>query len=386
MRVLAIAYTNYSSDPRVMREAEAIATRGDQIEVLCLRKPGEKKVEYVEGVLVRHLPIQRYRGNRPASYIASYLWFTIYAFFVITFLHLKNPYQIIHVHTMPDFLVFAAIVPRLLGAKVILDMHDFMPETFGTKFGAGGLLWKLILITEKLSTRFAHHIITVHEPYVNLINSRGVPAEKITAILNLPDQRIFSPLPFNRNGKFTITYYGTIAERHGIDLFLKALARLKAESIPVHFLLIGEGDVLPEIKQLAEQLQIQDMLELIDRFVNVREIPRYIQRTHLGIIPYRYDAATRYMLPVKLLEYVFMDVPVVASGLDTIRSYFDEDMLRFVTPGDVEALAEAVADLYYSEDSRDQLVKNARRFTERYNWEKESQNLYNLYDRLIHQA
>jgi glycosyltransferase involved in cell wall biosynthesis len=222
MRVLAIAYTYYASDPRVMREAEAVAQHGEEIEVLCLRKSGEPAQEMVEGVLVRHLPVQRYRGENTGFYIASYLWFLTVSFCAASLLHLRRQYQIVHVHTMPDFLVFAALVPRMFGAKVILDMHDFMPETFGTKFGSGGFLWRLVLLTEKFSTRFAHHLITVHEPYVELIKSRGIPGDKITAILNLPDHHIFYPRPFNRDERFTIIYFGTLAERHGIDLFLRA--------------------------------------------------------------------------------------------------------------------------------------------------------------------
>jgi glycosyltransferase involved in cell wall biosynthesis len=283
---------------------------------------------------------------------------------------------------MPDFLVFSAFVPRLMGSKVVLDMHDFMPETFGAKFSSKGFIWRLVLLMENLSTGFAHHIITVHDPYVKLIEARGVRREKITSILNLPDHHIFYPRPFKHEDIFTIIYFGTIAERHGIDLFLRSLAVLKKECLPIRFLLIGEGDVLPKIKQLAQELHLGEMLELIDQFVNVRELPNYIQRTQMGIIPYRADPATRYMLPVKLLEFVFMELPVVASRLETICAYFDEDMLFYVPPEDVSAMADAVRKLYHSEELRLQLVENARSFTLRYNWEKESEKLYSVYDQL----
>jgi glycosyltransferase involved in cell wall biosynthesis len=382
MRLLAIAYTYYVSDPRVMREAEAATRHGMEVEVLCLRRPGEPSKEVIEGVTIRRLPIQRYRGSNAVFYISSYLLFFLVAFFYTLFLYSKRRYQIIHVHTMPDFLIFAALVPRLLGARVILDMHDFMPETFGTKFGKGGFLWQMVVSIEKLSTSFADHIITVHEPYVELIKTRGIPQEKITAILNLPDHRIFYPRPFKYSEQFTVVYFGTIAERHGIDLFLRALALLKENQLPIQFLLIGEGDGLPKVKQVAEELRLGESFKLIDHFVNVWELPSYIEKCHLGVIPYRSDPATHYMLPVKLLEYVSMELPVVASRLETISVYFTDDMICFVPPEDIQAMADAIQSLYASEQSRRSLVKNARRFTQQYNWQKERLKLYSIYDRL----
>ena len=386
IHVLALAYTYYLSDPRVMREAEAIARRGDEIELFCLRKPGEEPSETIHHVRIRHLPVERYRGDNPIAYIVSYGWFFIVSFFAVSLARLRKRYDIIHIHTMPDFLVFAALIPRLLGAKIVLDMHDFMPETFGAKFASGGWLWRLIVLIERFSTHFADHIITVHDPYVKLIHSRGVPEEKLTAILNLPDQAIFYPQPFCRDQIFTITYFGTLAERHGIDVLLQALAILKKdEDVRIRFVLIGEGDVVPKIKQMATELQLGETLQLIDHFVKVWELPDFILKTHLGVIPYRSDSATRYMLPVKLLEYVFMNVPVIASKLDTIRAYFDEEMIFFVPAEEPQSLANAVRKMYHSEQLRDQFVANARRFTELYNWSKESQKLYSVYDRLIHQ-
>ncbi len=368
-----------------MREAEAIARRGDEIEVFCLRKPGEVSSETIHNIRIRHLPVKRYRGDSPVAYIGSYGWFFVVSFFAVSLARLRKRYDIIHIHTMPDFLVFAALIPRLLGAKIVLDMHDFMPETFGAKFASGGWFWRLIVLIERLSTRFAHHIITVHDPYVRLIQSRGVPAEKLTAILNLPDQAIFYPQPFCRDQIFTMSYFGTLTERHGIDVLLQALAILKRdEDLQIRFVLIGEGDVLPKIKQMAAELQLGETFELIDHFVKVWELPDFIRKTHLGVLPYRYDSATRYAMPVKLLEYVFMDVPVISSRLDTILAYFDEEMIFFVPAEEPQLLADAVRKMYHSEQLRDQFVANARRFTEQYNWSKETQKLYSVYDRLIH--
>ena len=383
MRILALAYTNYSSDPRVLREAEAFAQAGDEIDVFCLRKPGEKPKEQVRGVTIRHLPIKKYQGNSTLQYIISYFSFMIVAFLYVTLFFIIKRYKIIHIHTMPDFLIFAAVVPRICGAKLVLDMHDLMPEVYEAKFGSGGFYWSFMILVEKLSTKFAHHIITVHEPYVELIKSRGVHTNKITAILNVPEQEIFHPRTVKPGNPFTVIYSGTIAKRNGIDIFLHALNILKKDDLPIRFLLIGDGDDLPKIKKLAADLQLGDTLQLNEGFVDVRELPSYIQMAHMAVIPLRADTAMRYALPVKLMEYVSMEVPVVISYLETISAYFDDDMVSFVPPENIFALADAVKRLYLSKQLRDRLARNASRFTKTHNWDLEREKLYKVFDLLI---
>ena len=381
-QILALAYTYYSSDPRVLRESEALAQHGDQIEVLCLRKAGEPQVEVMKGVKIRHLPIQRYRGDSTAFYILGYFWFLILSFVFVSILSVRKRYDVIHVHNMPDFLVFAALIPKILGAKIILDLHDLMPETFSAKFGQEGTLTGILFFVERASINFAHHIITVHDPYVKLLESRGVPPDKITPILNLPDHKIFYPRDFRQDSNFTLIYFGTVAERHGIDLLLRALACLKSENLPIRFLLIGEGDAIPDIKRMVAELNLEEMVELKEEFVPVREIPDYIRRAHMGIIPYRTGPATKYMLPVKMLEFISMELPVVSARLETIAAYFDDQMIMFFPPEDIDALTDAIRKMFYSETLRKSLVENAKRFSNQFHWANESDKLVSVYEEL----
>ena len=71
-RILIVAYTNYYQDPRVKRNAEALAERGDHVDVICLDY-GPRGLS--RGVNVIALPIPRYRGGSNSSYIGSYMRF-----------------------------------------------------------------------------------------------------------------------------------------------------------------------------------------------------------------------------------------------------------------------------------------------------------------------
>ena len=123
--------------PRVIREAEAAVDGGFKVDFITLRRDGEPARESINGVEMIRLKQTRYRGGGVLRYMASYLEFFLRCFVRTSWLHLSRRYRVVHVNNMPDFFVFCAIVPKLLGAKVILDIHDPMPNTFASKFKGG---------------------------------------------------------------------------------------------------------------------------------------------------------------------------------------------------------------------------------------------------------
>src|SRR5579883_2915763 len=163
IHVGTITFDWYPFDPRVRRLAEAAADAGDAVDVICIRQPGEKRFEIYNGVRIYRMPMGRGFGRSLPMTILAWCWFMVLAGAVVSWLHLKRSYQVIHVHNMPDFLVFATLFPRLFGAKIILDVQDVSPELMAAK--AGGRKRKLVLRLatwqERISTRYAHHVVTV---------------------------------------------------------------------------------------------------------------------------------------------------------------------------------------------------------------------------------
>jgi hypothetical protein len=132
-----IAYTNYQTDPRVIREAEAAVSGGFDVDFIALRRDGEPPRELIRGVRLIHLNQTRYRGAGVLWYVLSYLQFFLRCLLMTTWLQVKRRYRVVHVNNMPDFFVFCALLPKLMGARVILDIHDPMPNTFASKFKQG---------------------------------------------------------------------------------------------------------------------------------------------------------------------------------------------------------------------------------------------------------
>jgi glycosyltransferase involved in cell wall biosynthesis len=338
--------------------------------------------ELKNNVKITRLPLKRFRGVNKLLYIFHYLRFFLYSMVVVTRKWLRNRYEIIHVHNMPEFLVFSAAVPKIFGAKIILDMHDLMPEVFTSKSATKGIFWYFLIFVESISTRFADFVIGVHEFGNQILVSRGVPKNKLIDVMNVPDEKVFFPRPFIRDKEFTLIYHGIIAKRQGIDILLQSLNRLLAKGMVIKLLLIGEGDHLPEIRELVNELKLQDAVQIIEPFVPTAEIPSYLQRVHVGVLPYRENEITQLMLPVKLLEYVSMEIPVIASRLKVMDYFFNDSMIFFVPSEDIQALANAIEEVYYSEELRKELSRNASRFLLEHNWDTERRKLFSVYKSL----
>ncbi|HUV67648.1 MAG TPA: glycosyltransferase family 4 protein [Sedimentisphaerales bacterium] len=387
-RICMVAYTHYPTDSRVRREAEALVDRGDSVDVICLGKNNDERVRVLNGVRLIQLSVVRYRGSSAIMYLVNYFLFFTSASISLTHLHLKNRYQIIQVHTMPDFMVFVAMIPKLLGAHVILDVHDLMPELYQSKFGLDETHWLIRLITwmERCSIGFADKAIAVHTPHLDTLICHGNPAGKFIILLNLPDPKIFanrSRVNCRNDSGFKLIYHGMVAERHGLKVAVWAVSRVRRDIQGLEFKIVGEGDGIPGLIELVNELGLTDCIEISKGYVPMEELVPIILDADVGIVPILNDAFTRYMLPVKLLEYIALGKPVICSRTATIEAYFDDSMVQYSRCGDAAELAEHIRVLYCNPDKREQLRANADKFNREYNWERQKQFYYELVDGLI---
>ena len=187
-----VAYTFYETDNRVMRYAETLAKRGDEVDVIA--HYGKEKGTFVRNG-VRVLRVQQRIPNEKhkITYLYRISMFFLRAMIILSINHLRKPYQLIHVHSVPDFLVFTAWLPRLMGAKVILDIHDLLPEFYASKFlgTKKSRMFDFLVWVERVSCAFAHHVIVPNHLWQQRLQSRSVPISKCSVILNYPDPSMF---------------------------------------------------------------------------------------------------------------------------------------------------------------------------------------------------
>lgn len=379
-----VAYTNYLSDARPRREAETLARRGDHVDFIALAEDGCSPVETINGVKLFRLGQHRYRGGGGYSYVFAYLRFLLASSMKVMRLFVRMRYDIIYVHTMPDFLVLAGLLPKFFGARIILNVHDMMPELYMSKFSIpeGHWLIRLLTLQEQWSIRLADKVICVHHPHRDELCRRGASQERITVLPNVPD-----PLMMRSEGKgheaggaFRIVYHGTIAKRLGPDLVVRAFEEV-AESCPrAQLEIFGDGDAADELEAQIAVSPVKHRIYFSKKMFRVESIAQMIQGAAVGIIPNRRDAATEYMLPVKLLEYAHLGIAAIAPRLRAIQYYFEDDQVAYYEPGDSVELASCIRRLYADPHAQEQLVQRSAEFLQRFNWEVFKQELYNVVD------
>ena len=377
---------NYYPDIRVERQARALVRRGHDVEVICLRGSGEPKRATVDGVLVHRVPIRRQRGMGLGSQAVEYVSFLAYAAAAVTVRHQRRPFDVIQAHNVPDFLVFAGGVAKLGRARLILDLHDLMPEFFASRFGGrmDSLPVRAVKAEERISTAFADHVLTVTELWRQTLIDRGLSAAKVDVVMNVPDDGLFARRPPKEpraDGPVTIVYHGTLTHRYGVDLLVRAFARLALE-VDVRLLIHGRGELVPEIERLIRELRIEDRVRLSTALLPTADLPRLILEGDLGVVPNRADVFTDGILPTKLMEYAALGIPAVVSRTTATQAYFDESMVRYVTPGDVEELTRALGELVADPRARLELATNAQRFSDRHRWETEADRYVEIVERL----
>jgi len=376
-------------EPRVEREARALIRHAYDVDVICLRNHGEAPVESVDGVTVYRLPVQRHKGRGLAVQLLEYLVFFALAFIKLIALHRRRRYRVVQAHNLPDFLVFAALWPKLTGARLILDLHDLMPEFYAARFGGSLASWPVRLVRwqERLSCRFADHVITVSDHWRQALIRRGVPAHKCSVVMNVADENIFlwqgngSLRPPNKS-KFRLIYHGTIVQRYGLDLAIQAINRVRHEIPDIHLTILGKGDYVDTLIQMAQELNLHHHVTIVNDIRPAEELPGIIRTADVGIVPYRNDIFTDALLPTKLMEYAALGLPAIAARTTAIETYFGDTMAEFFEPGNIDDLAQCIRNLYESPERLAELAQGSQKFNERYNWSKIGADYVALVERL----
>lgn len=388
-RICMVVHAYYPvGEPRVQREAEALVDREYEVDVLCLRRPGEPAQECSNGVAVYRLPVHRHKGKGLVIQLLEYIAFLLLASWKLARLHLRRHYLVVQVHTPPDFLVFSACLSKLQGSKVILDIHDVMPEFFAARTGQtlNSLPVRILQLQERLSCAFSDHVITVTDLWRETLISRGLPPEKCSVVMNVADNQIFHPIPpetvpSHSNG-FHLIYHGNITHRYGLDILIKAFALARKTVPDLKLTIHGHGDYLPELQQLVSEMGLQTCVHFSTQLLPLHELPSLILRANAGIVPYRRDIFTDGILPTKLMEYAALSMPVIAAKTTAIKTYFDENMVEFFEPGNVEELKECIVRLYRDRERCQRLARAISRFSQHHSWNQQRQAYINLINQL----
>ncbi len=386
LRVCHLAYTFYENDNRVIRYAEALAERGADVEVIALRRQGQTRNGALNGVRIHRIQYRSVSEKGPLAYLLKLLWFFVKSTSLLTVQQIRKRYDVVHVHNLPDFLVFVAWAPRLMGARVILDIHDILPELYCGKFGTAekSAMFHALLAVERLSSRFANHVIVANHLWFDKLVARSVAAHKCTTIMNYPDLRLFMPLADakRRDGKFIILYPGSLNHHQGLDIAVRAFAQATDRMPGAELHIYGEGPARPELARLTAELGLEDRIKLMGT-VPLRDVARLMASADVGVVPKRAEGFGNEAFSTKILEFMACGVPAIVSRTLVDTHYFDDTVVRFFTPGDDADLAAAMIWVFEHREEHDQWVRTAQEFASRYSWQSRVSDYTSVVEALL---
>ncbi|MGZ6256023.1 MAG: glycosyltransferase, partial [Candidatus Limnocylindria bacterium] len=266
-RVAIVAHAAFPADPRLRRQTDALIGSGHEVDLFCLRAPGELAEEDLRGVRVIRLPVHRAFAGF-AGHMAEYLAFGGIAAVRLAREHARRHYRLVQVATLPDFLAFAAAPLKLSGVPLLLDLHEDMPEFFRDRFAQRALQPLLPLVTgaAKASAWVADELITVHEPLRELSIARGVPPDKIAVVMNSADTDLFDPArhprrPFMEDGELRLIHHSNLQRIYGQEVLIEAIARIGPE-LPLRADIYGDGPYRPHLEAVVERTGTADRVHL----------------------------------------------------------------------------------------------------------------------------
>jgi glycosyltransferase involved in cell wall biosynthesis len=384
-RVCMLTYSFYENDGRVKRYAEALAARGEPVDVIALRKPDKAYTEIINGVTVYRIQERAIDERGAVSYLTKLLRFLIHSAVFLSRRHWAHPYRLIHVHSIPDFEVFAALLPKLLGAKIILDIHDIVPELYVSKFASkpDGLLFKALVLVEKLACGFSDHVIISNHIWEERLVKRSVRPGKCTTVLNYPDAAIFNPRPRTRQDDKTVLLYpGTMNWHQGLDIAITAFGKISAAHPNAELHIYGQGSELPNLKAQAGDAGLEERVRFFPA-VSIDQVAQIMADADIGIIPKRNDPFGGDAFSTKSLEFMSVGIPVIMSATRIDRYYFNDSVVRFFEPENADSLAAAMDEMITGAEQRGRLAAAALEFVREFSWSRKRETYLAIVDRLL---
>jgi glycosyltransferase involved in cell wall biosynthesis len=390
-RVGIVVLSAYPFDPRPRRTADALAGEGMIVDYICVSDGKAPWREKTNGINVFRVPINHQRGGK-LGYAYQYSAFTLASAAILAARSRRPRYDLIYINNMPDILVLSALLPKMFGAKVILDLHDPMPELMMTIFDKppDSNSVRLLKFLEKWSVKRADQVMVPNVACRRLLAGRSCPQEKVAVMMNSPDELIFgfrpacSRLALDRGSKpLIVMYHGTLVERNGLEVAVEAFS-FSCKKLPDAQLHIY-GKSTPFLEKVMQSARERGLQQNVIYFgaKPLEQIVRSIDVCDVGVIPNRSNAFTCINTPTRIFEYLARGKPVIAPRTPGIQDYFDEHSLLFFEPGNAEALARKIEFVASHPMEALNITERGQQVYKAHAWQREKEGLLSAVEKLL---
>jgi len=382
IRACHVVYAVYPADPRVRKEVETLVRAGISVHVVSARAAGESRRDTNSGVFIHRLPLEVRRGGR-VRYVYQYTMFSLLTFVSLLVLQLQHRFHIVHVHSLPDFLVFFALPAKILGAKLVLDLHESMPELAAARFPveSGRRLLSLAIAAQRLSCMVSDRVITVNSRIAGLISLRAGGARQPDVVENSPDWAS-STQEFEESEPPLLAIACGLNPERDLELVIRTAGAVLATH-PINVRIVGSGDphYVAKLRALAKQIGSGTEIR-IDDAIPGSEVLGFLSRSTFGLVTYQRNKLTELATPNKVYEYAFLGKAMVVADLPSLRNLLGDSVLYY-EPGNFEELLNAILRILGDSTLRRRLGNRARDVAEGHSWEKMSGRLISVYESVV---
>jgi glycosyltransferase involved in cell wall biosynthesis len=367
----------------VQSEAEALAAAGFDVEVICIRSVDSPRRAVVNGVTVIRAPVKLRSGTTGKS--VGYGLFFLFATGHVSIRHIRKPYAVVQANSLPDFLVFAALVPKLLGCRVVAYMQEPAPELAATIL-KNKWITGLLARVEQWAIQFADHCVTVTDQLKQRYVESGAAQDRITVVLNCADPGLilknWPPSRIESKSRFVVVCHGTIADRYGQDTILDAARLLRDEMPDLRVVITGRGPGTEELIKAIVSYELQDIVQF-EGWVSQARLNDILYSADAGIVAQKASPYSHLVHTNKMMDYWIFGLPVIASQLHAVSWLYDESVMEYFEPGNAEDLAAAIRRLHADPARRAELARNGKIAEHRNGWATQRITYLSVFNSLL---
>jgi glycosyltransferase involved in cell wall biosynthesis len=406
-KVLMWVENHFPQDTRVRNEALLLADAGYKVAVIALRSEGQAARETWNGIEVYRVPtLELFKKTGAANgsrlnllfvrlksflgYVIEYLYFTAACLLVSTYIFVRRGFDVMHAHNPPDTLFLAAVPFKLLEKKFVFDQHDLCPELYRSRYSAAeGFYTRFLRMFEWCSLKLADVTIATNESYkqIQIERAHKNPAD-VFVVRNGPNQMRMTPAAPSARlkgmNKSILCYIGSLNPQDGVDYLLRSLRHLLhgLKRADFHCVIMGTGDSLQDLRDLAEKLQLNGCVELTG-FISDEELQANLAAADICVDPDPSSPLNDVSTWIKVMEYMAAAKPIVTFDLKETR-FSARDAAIYVQPNNETKFAEAMAYLMDQPELQKKMgAYGRRRVEDELQWAMVGKNLLTAYGRLL---
>jgi glycosyltransferase involved in cell wall biosynthesis len=379
---------DYPWDVRVEKICDSLVNK-HEVHLVCRNSQRRPRYEYVNHLHIHRLPCLPERFG-PLNGLMGFPAFFNPVWLYSTWRTVRRTKaDVILVRDLPLALT-AVAVGRLVGLPVVLDMAENYPAMIQDLWDRQGFSVvdalvrnpKLVGLVERISLKLCDHIVVVVEESRDRVVALGIPASKVSLVINTPtldrlysapESRLSGALP--RPDTVTLIYLGLIESPRGLDTVIEGMERLRDRNLNLRLRIIGSGRDTERLRAMVREKALTDRVEFLG-WVDYRAAIRHIHEADIGLVPHHATESWNTTIPNKLFDYMSMGKAVIVSNAKpTERIVMEEHCGAVFKERDPDDFAKAVIKLNDADFRQACGQRGREAVIRRYNWQRDEERL-----------